>query len=671
MPGSTAGNLAILFWLPVYVVLPGLVLGRLAGLRGWPAVCCAPLLSYGITAVVGPVAGVLGVRWSPWLLALGTALPAALLWVVDRRRAAAGVRSGPGGPAWPRVRGELLVAAGIAAGTLVAGWVVLNAAGSLAGIHQGWDSSFHANAIRFIAESGRADPGALGAINNYEDPAFYYPNALHSLAALGLTVSGATLPAVLNAQMLLLVPIAGLGLAVLVRAHGGGIALAASVPVVLAAFTDFAYGLMVRGPLLPFATGLALAPAFLVLVGIVLDRPRPATVLLLAVAGAGLVGVQPGTAVTAGIFAVALVAQRWWLRPPGIGRELAILGGTAGLVAALSGPALLGILSVGDPGEVVIDWPAALSPGRAVGDLLLLRLDGGATPYLLLVLLIAGLAGYRRLAALRWWLATIVPFGGLFVLSAATDARWTNVVTQPWWNDRWRFAAILALILSVPAAYGAVRAGSALAGLAGRLGQVRSTAGARRFAPGLAAAITLVLLGGLTTYADEHVRLVATFYGDGPNVSAAERTAMAELASTAAPGVWVMNDPGDGSAWMYALAGLRPVFGHVVNPANRYDLGADQRRLLISFRCLDTDPAVQSLVEQYGIGYVFVGQSFLREGFTRAPGLTDLGEVRALSLQYANSDALVYRVDLTAVSSGTRPLDGCVSQPVGSVYPGA
>ena len=37
---------------------------------------------------------------------------------------------------------------------------------------------------------------------------------------------------------------------------------------------------------------------------------------------------------------------------------------------------------------------------------------------------------------------------------------------------------------------------------------------------------------------------------------------MAELRTIVPPGATVMNDPGDGSPWMWALGGVRPVFGY-------------------------------------------------------------------------------------------------------------
>ncbi len=65
--------------------LPGVVFGRLAGLRGWTLAAAAPLLTYAVAGLAGPAfAAWSGTAWSP---------ASALALVVGLAIALAGVRA--------------------------------------------------------------------------------------------------------------------------------------------------------------------------------------------------------------------------------------------------------------------------------------------------------------------------------------------------------------------------------------------------------------------------------------------------------------------------------------------------------------------------------------------------------------------------------------------------
>ncbi|MDQ3456330.1 MAG: hypothetical protein M3513_12920, partial [Actinomycetota bacterium] len=84
---SLAGLLQILLYAAV-LILPGLLVALAAGLRSWAAAASAPLITYGLTALIGPLSAA-GLRWSPLTLAGGAVLLAglvALLRLVERRR---------------------------------------------------------------------------------------------------------------------------------------------------------------------------------------------------------------------------------------------------------------------------------------------------------------------------------------------------------------------------------------------------------------------------------------------------------------------------------------------------------------------------------------------------------------------------------------------------------
>jgi len=99
-------------------------------------------------------------------------------------------------------------------------------------------------------------------------------------------------------------------------------------------------------------------------------------------------------------------------------------------------------------------------------------------------------------------------------------------------------------------------------------------------------------------------------------VGPAQLAAMRALPKFVPAGQIVLNDPIDGSPWMYAVAGAHPMFVHYAVGT----LTADQTLLLRSLNLLDTDHAVQSAVRRLGIHYVFVGDRAIYPWTSRSPG---------------------------------------------------
>ncbi|MBA2388835.1 MAG: hypothetical protein H0V67_01155 [Geodermatophilaceae bacterium] len=663
---TTPGTSGVVLILITLLLLfgPGALVCLAARLPLWSAVAAAPLVTYGLVAILGPVVAGFGWDWSPaWL---GAATVVGVLAVTATRLAASrvAVRHGAAltddplqGPALrSRLPGDLAMVGGIAVGAVIGALAALRAMGGLDRVNQHWDAIFHANAVRFILETGNADPSALRAINDYEATSFFYPNTYHVLAATVGQLTDASIPALLNSQFLLLAGIAGLGLCVLLRRYGAGIGLAASVPVVLATFAAFPNDLLDWGPLLPYGTGLALVPAFLVVVTDLVRDRNPAGFLVVAGGAVGLLGVHPGAAFTALLFSVALFALRWrgeirLIRPDAV--VLAVVGV---LAVALGYRYVVGSLTART--AAVGDWPVIGTPGAVLGQLLTLNHGKLYPQYWLVLLMILGLFRLRKLRELYWFLSAGVAFCVLFVMAASYEGTVVAVLTGPWWNDRWRLAAVVAIVMAVLAAHGIVTAAELV------------TAGIRRFSPraaqwqrSLAVAVVAVLsLFGLLSegfYIDANAERMSVAYVQSRTVSAAEDAAMQALVDLVQPGQRVMNDPLDGSAMMYALYNITPMFGHVVQPDSIPNMGPDQQRLLTSFKCLDTDSDIQDLVRRYDIGYVFLGDDFVVPRFTRVSGLEDLAIVDSLTPVYAEDGVSIYQVQLPASAGQGPTLDGC------------
>ncbi len=93
-------------------------------------------------------------------------------------------------------------------------------------------------------------------------------------------------------------------------------------------------------------------------------------------------------------------------------------------------------------------------------------------------------------------------------------------------------------------------------------------------------------------------------------MSAHEAEAMRVLGTLVPPGQRVLNDRGDGSAWMYAIAGVLPVAGHY----NASQIGPDARLLSGSGSTeYATDPEVRAAVDRIGAQYVMLDRGFVRK----------------------------------------------------------
>jgi len=629
-------DLGLILLYVLFLWLPGGLLGTLAGLRGWTLAAVAPLLTYAVAGLAGPWSDGLGLSWSV-LTFLGWFVVFAALAFVVRRFAGAGLVSAR---LWPW-RAQAGVVACVAAAAVVSVYAIGHGMGGLSTIPQDWDAAWHANSVRWIADTGEGGLYAPSALNWYESATgVFYPNAYHLVAAMVYQVSGASVVAVLNAQTVLIPVLLALSVVALVRRFAGR-AVVAGAAALLVVATGSVYDMLWRGPLLPFATGVALTPVAVVLVLDFLDTRaehglraavRPGFVL--AVAGAGLICVHSSTAFGVVLFVLPVLAVRWWRdsgRLVGEAAALVVAGVAVGVLASVE------LLGAGGSGSSVppVDWKADLTAGQAVGELLTWQHAQPFPQWWLAILLVVGLATFRKLGELRWLLAVAFAFGALFVAAAAYDTWWANDITRPWWNDRWRLIALTAIPLCVIAAHGLGEAQRALAALAAK---------ARIPSGRLAAAVGAVVVLGLCTgglYVGRNEERMGYNTGDGLTVSSGELAGYAELARIVPPGERVLNDRDDGSVWMYALDGVRPVAGH-------YDgtlTGPDAKLLAERFNRYDTDESVRAAVRRLHVGYVIVGRGFIRSWSKRAPGLTRLDDVDVLEQVYRNPDVTIYKIN--------------------------
>lgn len=632
-------------WLDIATVMaavvltwvPGLVVARCAGLRGLYAVAIGPALTLGAVAIATLALQVIGARWSIWWLLGATAVLAGVGLLLNRWRRLAVEPNGDGSSWSPRARWVLL---GIGAGAaLVAGWVYARTSGGFSVVPQDFDHVFQANAIRYINTSGDPSPLGLRAVNDYESSgAYYYPSAWHALGALLMPIAGGDVLRVLHSLVLVWFLALPLGIASAARSVrlpviGTGVALALST-----CMANLPWELLWRG-VLPFAASLAfLLPV--VVVAVEGARRRSAAWGLVAAASAfGLVSVHTSALMTLAVFGgPALVwavirakGSRW--------RTVAWMGAVAAVLIAGLVPALLIMRQV--LGGVAVDWTAVVSMRDGVDRAFefvgayrptrLANLGWAVVPGMLLA--------FRRRYRWAGMLALSTAFAMcLFVLAAASDSALSSFLTQWWWNDHVRLGAVSAV--AAPLFAGIVvqeirGLGTWASDRVHATGRVRT---AIVHLPWIAFCVPLAVIG-MKSLADGQLFL-SVKYTDGPTVSREEVAAYEYLAEQGIEGR-VMNDPADGSAWMYALKGVRPVYGQFAVAGN----SPDQEVLYNHFDEFDTDPQVRRAVEELGIEYVIVGRGTVFRNQPLAPGLDHLADrPDVFEVVFHNRDATVYRI---------------------------
>jgi hypothetical protein len=628
--------------------LPGGIAAAVLGLRGWQLAASAPLVTYFIGGVAGPALHAIGLRYDVASF-VGATVVVVLLCALARRlavrRRGFAARSAQVRPGWLR-SSHLVVAAVVLASAAAGCYMVVRGMGWLDSVPQDWDAAFHANGVRYIADTGDGSLYGMLNVNLYDPPnTAFYPNGYHLVAALVYLTSHAGIAAVLNANTVLWPGILALSLVAMVRTFGGRVTTACYTALIAVAGTAGVYENMIHGPLLPYMAGLILIPVALIALYRYLERPDFDTGLLFAMAAVGLLLVHSSTLFGGFVLALPLLVQRWWANRSRIWpdvRGLLVVGVAAGIVAA---PALAAALGSATAVSSVVH-PVGLSAATAVGSLLVFQHIEQYPQIFLAIGLWVGLMCYRRLGPLRWLVGAAGLSGALFVAVAAYGNPVVLDISRPWWDDRYRLIALAFLPLAVLAGHGMAVIQDGCRQLARRLTGTRLTPQRlTAVAAVVLLAVFLVVTKGLYHSVDESI--VNRGYGTEPGidthdmpVSPDEILAMDQLPRLVKPGDRVMNDRNDGSVWMYAVAGVPAVAGH-------YDftgVAPEINMLGGRFNQYDTDPVVRATVAKLHITYVMLDSGFVRDWQARSVGLTGLDKADFLVKVYSNPDATIYRL---------------------------
>lgn len=616
------------------LVIPGAMVARVGRLT-WPtAVAVGPALTYGIVAVAIVPFGALGLGWNVWTALFATALVTAaalgLRMVLNRYRDVdAESRAASRGPA-------LLVAVGVVLGAALIGFAAVRGIPNWQSIPSNWDAVWHANTIRFILETGQASPTHMGELRNIEThEALYYPSTFHALGAVLSQLTGAaptsayTLSSLAAAMWLF--PVSGATLAWhLLRSRtdewrAAGAAAAAGT--LSASFTAIPY-VEFDTASMPNLVAYGLAVPTMVLITSALRHRDRIPLAVLALFGVFSVHI------TGGVVTVLFVAG-WWacdaLWHPLRGRvtDAVSLLLVAIPTVALLLPQFLGVLQ---QAEIIVGHAFVTHEGRKRGliDAVVQHtrhLNDFPIQWPLIILAAVGaivLVVRRVWWPLAVWLLLVVAIVHSSATFGGPIGSLIGKFSDLFYSDPRRLSAVVAMLLTAAAGIGVFTLAALLL---------------RRRGLSVAVALGVSVAIGVA-YLPRHQFLFGEKY-DSVIIDDKDLEAFAYLAALPGARDTLIGDANtDGTAWMYATAGLHPLWTHYDYPVQQ---GPGYHRFIFWAYAddADTDPRVAEAVKALNIRYVITSTPVVR-GFVMPDGLVSLDTSRSWKKIYDNGEARIY-----------------------------
>lgn len=639
----------------ILMTAPGAVLALAVRLRWTLALAVGPALTYGIAGVAILPFGAVGIPWNAWTAAAAliviTAVAAGLRALLLR---AGKISNASDGESDAPVKPALLAGAGVVFGALAIGVAAWRGMPKWQSLPSTWDSVWHANTVRWILETGQASPTHMGELRNVETHAeLYYPSAFHAVTAVFAQLTGAapTTAYTLNAlaASVWLFPLS----AALLTWHmlrprttpwrtAGAAATAAAL---LASFTAVPYVEFDTASIPNLvAYGIAV-PAFMLVTTSLRNVDR---IPLAIVALVGVFSVH----ITGGVVVATFVLGWWlvdalWHPVQGRLRDFGTLVAIAIPTLLILLPQFLGVLRLT---EIIVGHEFVTHEGRKrtlFNALVQHTRHLNDFPIQNLLIALAGAGLVILLLKRIWWPVAIwallivaivhsgAPFGG--PIGVAVGA-----YSDLFYSDPRRLSSVVTMLLA-PMAGIALYSGAVLLVKGVRLLMQRLT----NRAPGrpvwigaTAVLLTAVCFGLAWHYFPRHRYLMGEKYDQVMN-NDKNLEAMAYLATLPGAHDTLIGDANtDGTAWMYAAAGLHPLWTHYDYPVQQ---GPGYQRFIFWAYAddADHDPRVAEAVKALNIRYVLTSSTIVR-GFVMPDGLVSLDKSKSWEKIYDNGRARIY-----------------------------
>ncbi|MFD1213258.1 DUF6541 family protein [Arthrobacter sp. GCM10027362] len=671
---AVAGQVLVLlgiFYVPGFLAMYGL------RLKVFEALALAPAASAAVAGGASLVCLATGWRWGPASAAVPAFAGVGLCFLLGPLAARRPVRPKNPEPAAPPDQAsvpapcapmalKVLLGAALAAAAVIIGTVMVRGMGSLDRVNQGWDPTFHANAVRWIQDSGQSSPWSISPIFGGTSPSFY-PAGWHELVSLvpGDVVTAANLSCLLIGAVVWPASLAYLATALFPRMPVTWFL----APLFGSALLAFPFAQLVRSGQWPNGFATAVIPGVLAL-GINLlyqsrltwrrspgaVPPGPGTwtrVAALLLAAAGAIWIHPSALFAllalGGFYLVRFLILGFlyqWRRSRVRGAAVSILC-LAALAAAGLGLSRLNVL-IG-----VLDYPRRRYTGVG-GALKWLYFDLPNQPsspmvgpasysYAIAALMLAGAVIGLFYARSRPAVGGMAAGTVLFVLAAGDENpyRW---LAGFWYKDPPRIAP---LVLT----YGCVFAALAL-DRACRLPFLALRPRGRRRQL-LAAALSLLAVAAIFAtsggfrYQDRLTAATTPYLvtpvSRGRALLGDEQEFIRSLGPLLPRDAVVIGDPFNGLPYIYALTGHRVVFPQMINrPGNE-----DEAYLRRNFRKILTDPQVCQALHRLGANYVYDDGPIRARQTDRGlkwPGFTRVDFTQGFELVAKKGTAALYKI---------------------------
>ena len=612
---SWLATIPLLLFAVVLAFGPGYAMGWALRVPARLRVFYAPLLTFALVAVSAIVLGKTGIPWSlisfVLVAAVMVAAAAGLMWLVGRRWPALASASWPGNDvpvAWPVV------------GAVLGGFLVLHMTEDMVygpeAFSQSLDNSFHMNAIRWIQEHGDASSLTLGAVAAANQEPTFYPAGWHDFVSLiysttGTSIATATIVTVLLAASILW-PCSLVALSLSIPKLRRLQALA--IPAMICGFAAFP-GLLLRwGVLFPNLLGYALLPSFVALmvylVQVMVRREYSASLSLGLASLVGLAGlalVHPNAVVSAAAFAVPLLLAgvTWVVRSRELTSRQKWVGSIL-LLAVLVG--CVGAWRVLRPAEFASNtWSPILTEGEALYQFLFLGLENANqlgdkfNPSYLAGFLVLWGVGYLLYKRRNLWLiASWVLIGYLWIVSASVPrGEFRLLMVAPWYTDHFRLAALVVFPSVILAGIGL---GGFVEGLLTWVARRAPRPARLKVATiGMGVAMILVLVvAGLSSRVpsvQETTLAVSREYRLTPTsvvLNQDEMNVINEIPKIVPKDDVIVNNPWDGSAYIYALADR-----HLTGYHFEFETSPKYSAIMHNLKDARTNPEVCREVNEY------------------------------------------------------------------------
>lgn len=619
---SWLATIPLLLFAVVLAFGPGYAMGWALRVPVRLRVFYAPLLTFALVAVSAIVLGKTGIAWSlisfvPVAAVLVAAVVGVMHLVGRRWPSAVPSASSEAAENWA---GNTVPLAWPVIGAVLGGFLTLHATQHMVfgpeAFSQTLDNSYHMNAIRWIQEHGDASSLTMGAVSAADQQPSFYPAGWHDFVYLMYNTTGTSIATATIVMILLVAGIiwpCSLVAMCLSIPHLRRLQ-ALAIPALTCGFFAFPGLLLFWGVLFPNLLGYALLPAFVALLSHMIQlmaRREYSFVLSLSltilVGLGGLALVHPNAVVSAAVFAVPMllggVVQV--LRTRGASTREHLVG-TGVLVALIAG--CVTAWSVLRPSQEASElWTSIMGEGEAVYQFLFLGLEnanplgGNFAPAYLVGFLVLWGVGYLLYKRRNLWLIGSWMLVGYMWIIAASVPRgdFRLLMVGPWYTDHFRLAALVVFPSVLLAGIGL---GGAVEGIFVRIMHAIPREKHAKVAPAMmgAAMVLVLVVAGLSsrTPAMHDATLeVAKRYQVTPTsdiLNQDEMNVINEIPKIVPKGDTIVNNPWDGSAYIYALADR-----HLTSYHFEFQTSPKYAAILNDLKDARTNPEVCRIVNEY------------------------------------------------------------------------